>query len=72
MRWLNQLTHRTVIVHTAEGDSFRGVLTGVFRDCLVLIHAYYMATEGDTTIDGEVVIPRPHVAWMQVVNGDSE
>lgn len=66
MRWLNkQLTH-TVIVHTTAKESLRGVLVGVYQDCLVLAHAYYLRSDSaPDEIDGEAVVPRAQVAWIQ-------
>lgn len=66
MRWLNrQLTH-TVVVHTTAKESLRGVLVGVYSDCLVIAHAYYLHADGTRTeVDGEAIVPRPQVAWIQ-------
>lgn len=66
MRWLNrQLTH-TVVVHTTAKESIRGVLVGVYADCVVLAHAYYLNAESaPTEIDGEAIVPRAQVAWIQ-------
>lgn len=65
MRWLKRLTARTVVVHLTDDESIRGVLVGVYDDCLVLRHAAYLGVKAVDTIDGEAVIPRDKVAWMQ-------
>lgn len=72
MRWLNKITHQTVIVHLENGQSLRGVLTGVFSDCIVMMHARYLSGDNELTVDGEVVVPRPNVGWLQVINAKDE
>ena len=67
MRWLDRLTGRTVVVHMTHGASVRGVLIGAYRDCLVLTHAAYLGTESVEKVDGEVVVLRERVAWMQTL-----
>lgn len=66
MRWLNRQLTTTVIVHTSGKESLRGVLVGVYKDCLVLAHAYYLhADSAPTEVDGEAIVPRAQVAWIQ-------
>lgn len=65
MRWLNRLTSRTVVVHLTDDESIRGVLVGVYADCVVLRHAVYLGVKAVDKIDGEAVVPREKVAWMQ-------
>lgn len=67
VRWINRLTRRTVVVNTRDGQSLRGVLVAVYRDCIVLAHAVYLAGEGEVKADGEVVVPRETVGWLQVM-----
>ena len=69
MSWLNRLARETVVIHTTDGGSLRGVLTVVHRDCLVLSHAAYLAGDQQTPIDGEAVVPRDRVAWIQRLGG---
>lgn len=57
----------TVVVHTVQGQSIRGVMTGAYKDCLVLDHAVFLAGDTTTNIDGEAVIPRASVAWIQTL-----
>lgn len=65
MRWISRLVRRTIVVHMTDGQSIRGVLAGEYRDCLVLIHASYLGSESVTKVDGEVVVPRERVGWIQ-------
>ena len=67
MRWINQLRFHTVVVHTTTQSSMRGVLTGTYKDSLVISHAEFLAGDTTTSIDGEVVIPRDKVAWIQTL-----
>lgn len=71
MRWLDKQLRETVIVHTTSKESMRGVLVGAYRDCLVLAHAYYLhADSAPTEIDGEAIVPREQVAWVQKMFDD--
>lgn len=72
MRWLDRLTHKTVLVHLVAGSSIRGVLRGVYADSIVLAHARYLYDQGHQDVDGEAVIPRAQVAWLQVLQPGSE
>lgn len=65
MRWLNRLTAKTVVVHLTDDESIRGVVAGVYADCIVLRHAAYLGEKAVDRIDGEAVIPRDKVAWLQ-------
>jgi len=69
-RYLNRVARRTVIVHTTTGQSLRGVLVGVYRDSIVLGHAAFLSGDSATTIDGEVIVLRERVGWVQVIAGD--
>lgn len=66
--WLDSLTHETVIVSLKSGNqTFKGILAAVHADCLVLIKAVVLDPESQVVLDGEVVIPRPNVDFMQVI-----
>jgi hypothetical protein len=67
--WLERATTSTVVVHTADGRSLRGVLAGVYRDELVLAHASYLTIEGPRELSGEVGVPREMVAFVQRLDG---
>lgn len=66
-RWINQLRFLTVIVHTTTSQSLRGVMTGTYKDCIVLEHAEFLSGDTTATIDGEVIVPRERVAWIQTL-----
>lgn len=68
MTWLDDLTLETVLVHmTHDGPSVKGLKVAVHDDCLVLRDALVMEPEAKTLLDGEVVIPRERVLFMQLV-----
>lgn len=67
MRWLNRLVRKNVVVHMASGVSLRGVLVGVYADSMVLVHAEWLSADAVTPVDGEAVIPRSNVAWVQIL-----
>jgi small nuclear ribonucleoprotein (snRNP)-like protein len=69
VNWLSRLVRETIVVHTTGGASIRGVLVGVYRDCVVLQHAKYLTSDTTEDVDGEAIIPRQMVAWMQRLPG---
>lgn len=71
MRWLDKLDRKIVVAHLTTGASIRGVLVGVHRDCIVLGHASWLGPEGADNIDGEAVLPRERLAWLQDVGGSA-
>lgn len=62
-----RLQKRTVIVHllVPGGRSLRGILDGVYRDCIVLKHPHSLDDKAD--LEGELVIPRNRVDFYQTV-----
>lgn len=68
MTWLDDLTLETVIVHTRDGMSFKGIKQTVYDDSLVLREARVLQDEGMSTIlNGEVAIPRERVHFIQLL-----
>ena len=68
MTWLDDLTLDTVIVHTRDEMSFRGLRSSVYDDCLVLKEARVLEGEGvSSVLNGEVVIPRERVHFVQIL-----
>lgn len=67
MRWISKLVRHSVALHLTDGQSIRGVLLAEHKDCLVLGQAGYLGTDGVTKVDGEVVVPRERISWMQVL-----
>ncbi|MFA7265125.1 MAG: hypothetical protein WC054_02335 [Candidatus Nanopelagicales bacterium] len=64
-KWIAQLTANRVAVHTVNGESLRGILLAVHGDCLVLTAAQILSEHGARPLDGDVVVPREQVAWIQ-------
>jgi hypothetical protein len=70
LTWLDELTLETVIVHTTEGLSFKGLKSSVYDDCIVLSHARLLQDDGITSLlEGEVPIPREKVHFLQILPG---
>lgn len=67
MRWIDRLIRRSVVVHTTVGSSVRGVLVGAYRDCIVLAHAEFLGSDSVQPLDGDVVVPRERIAFMQAL-----
>ena len=63
--WLPKLTRHHVAVVTTTG-TLRGVLAGVYPDCIVLAHAQLLG-EPPTPLEGDVLIPRQQIRFLQDV-----
>lgn len=67
---LTERTHAKVIVTLKSGDAFRGVLREQDARALVLVNAdgLSMGERGtDASVDGEVVILREEINYLQVL-----
>jgi hypothetical protein len=73
IEWLRELfrrypTHRSVVVNTTTDRAFKGVLWRQHRRYLVLRNAYLLKAKGESvSVDGEVVIERDKVDFVQVL-----
>ncbi len=68
MTWLDDLTLETVIVHTCDGMSFKGIKSSVYDDAVVLRDARMLEDEGmSSIINGEIAIPRERVHFIQIL-----
>lgn len=64
-RYIDGMERESVVVHTKTGSSISGVLISVHRDCVVLRHAKLLSASGSVVIDGEAIVPRAEVEWIQ-------
>lgn len=70
MTWLDAVTFETVIVHvTDNGPSLKAARVAVFDDCVVLRDAMLLEPEGTEMLQGEIVVPREKVMFVQKVGG---
>ncbi len=64
--YLKKLEAETVVVHTRDGGSIRGVLLAARSDVYMLRHAAYLTDDGSRlTIDGELLPPVARVGFIQ-------
>lgn len=62
------VTTRAVVVVLDSGQSFSGVLWAQRGPLLTIRQAIALSTpEGQTQVDGELVVERARVAWLQVL-----
>jgi hypothetical protein len=66
-RGLAHFRSRTLIVHTRDGRSFRGVLAADHADVVVLDHAFLL--DLDQRLGGQVVLLKANISWCQDVTG---
>jgi small nuclear ribonucleoprotein (snRNP)-like protein len=64
-RLIEKLARETIAVHLSDGTSLKGVLVAVHGDCIVLESAVTLTEEGHVPIDGQAVLPRAKIAWLQ-------
>lgn len=68
MTWLDGLTLETVIVHTRDGQSFKGLKSVVHDDCVVLRDVILLDdNESSVELNGLIAVPREQVSFLQVV-----
>jgi hypothetical protein len=75
MSWLDTFraypVRKTGIVNLMSGTSFRGVIWQVAGTWLVIRNVEMLRNNGDVTaVDGEVVVSRDHVDFIQLVNAE--
>jgi hypothetical protein len=64
--YLKQIEAQTVVLHTRDDASIKGVLVAVHSDVYVLRHAAYLNPDGSqVAADGEVLVPVGRVAFLQ-------
>jgi hypothetical protein len=60
--WLKSVTADTVVVHTRDGRSIRGVLVGAYHTEVALAHASLLHFGGEDQLDGDVIVLRDNVS----------
>lgn len=68
-RGLKRRLTRTLVVHTTDGQTVRGILTGDYADLIVLSSPAYLQGANETQLGGDVLILRERIGWMQDVTG---
>lgn len=66
---LDELEAASVVLHTQDGQSFRGALTAVRPDAFVLERAELLHTSGPQPLQGPVIVPRANTAFFQRLAG---
>lgn len=67
MTWLDDLTCSTVIIHTKDGVSIKGLKSVVHDDGVLLREACLLEETGVVMLDYDPFVPRDNVSWMQIV-----
>jgi hypothetical protein len=61
---LKRLKGDRVVIQTSDDRSLRGVLTGVYKDCVVIGHFQYLDEANPADLPGEAVIPMENLSWI--------
>jgi hypothetical protein len=67
LTWLDEVTLSTVVVHTKDGTSIKGLKRAIHDDGLVLSDAFLLEQEGAIQLDGLQFVPRENVNFMQLI-----
>jgi len=67
LTWLDSLTLETVVIHTKDGNSIKGIKSAVHDDGILLREACILEETGLIMLDHDPFIPRENVSWLQVV-----
>ena len=62
---LDSIIRERVVVTLKDGQAFRGLFNNADKNTLTLLDVEYLKPEGTTKVDGEVFIPREHIAYIQ-------
>lgn len=68
--WRRNLVRRKVIVNLKSGRSFRGILYKQAGPLLILRHVEMMESGQAIRVDGEVVVERHEVEFIQALYGE--
>jgi hypothetical protein len=68
---IRRLERRTVMVHTKDGRSFRGVLVGVYRDSITLAHSATWSGRDQVALEGEAHVPRENISFLQTLSPEA-
>lgn len=68
---LDELEAHSVVLHTKDGASLRGLLTLVRPDAFVMENVEALNTSGAQPVKGPVVVPRSNTAWFQRLGGEA-
>jgi len=63
------LASKTVVVHTRDEQSIRGLLVAQHADRLSLRSAVYLHGSGDQPVEGLAHVPTSSISWMQELAG---
>lgn len=72
-KYLEYLEVPTVVVHLKGKDapSIRGYLMAVHNDVIVLRDAVHLSENAQVALDGDQLIPRENVDFLQHLRGDA-
>ena len=63
-RGVRRLVGERVVLQTRDDRSLRGVLTGVYRDCVAVSHFEYLHEAQVTELPGEATVLFSNLSWI--------
>ena len=64
---LKRLRGQRVVLQTKDERSLRGVLMGVYKDCVVLGHFEYLDEAKPTDLPGEATVLLDNLSWVHAL-----
>ncbi len=64
-RLIETLARESVVLHLDGDESLKGILYEVYEDSVVLRHAASLWDGGETKVDGDAIVPRQRILWLQ-------
>ena len=63
-RGVRRLIGERVVLQTRDDRSLRGVLTGVYADCVVISHFEYLDEANPTGLPGDATVLVGNLSWI--------
>lgn len=70
-KYLEYLDRPSVVVHLKGGTTLRGFLIDVYDDVIVLSNAAHVSENAVVALDGDQLIPKNNVDFMQHMRADA-
>ena len=63
-RGLRGIVGERVVLQTKDDRSLRGVLTGVYADCVAISHFEYLEEANPVNLPGEATVLHSNLSWV--------
>ena len=71
-RGVNRYLRQSIVVHTTDARTIKGVLIGEYADSLEIAHAEYVHGSDEALLAGKILLPRTRIAFVQIVPAEAK